>query len=106
MMRSMLADQPYLEVTTTHGVLDKRVLIFTLSTSGSARAPFHHPTTPLNFSCTDSKTPHQPNSPCHCTDSEQLTSPEGGAVRQGADFLSGCLQYVRSQHLGLHLISM
>lgn len=53
MMRSMLADQPYLEVTTTQGVLLRRVLIFTFSTSGSARAPFHQLTTPLNCSCTN-----------------------------------------------------
>ena len=49
MMRSMLADQPYLEVTTTQGVLLRRVLIFTFSTSGSARAPFHQLTTPLEL---------------------------------------------------------
>jgi len=51
MIRSMLADQPYLEVTTTQGVLARRVLIFTFSTSGSASAAFHQVTTPLNSSC-------------------------------------------------------
>ena len=33
MMRSMLADQPYLLVTTEHGVVTRRLEIFTASTS-------------------------------------------------------------------------
>lgn len=54
MILSMLADQPYLEVTTTQGVLARRVLIFTFSTSGSAKAVFHQVTVSLNCSCSKS----------------------------------------------------
>ena len=45
MMRSMLADQPYLLVTTTHGVVDNLFEIFTFSIESGyevKRASFHH----------------------------------------------------------------
>ena len=40
MMRSMLADQPYLLVTTEHGVVTRRLEIFTASTSSEGRISF------------------------------------------------------------------
>ena len=51
MMRSMLALQPYLEVTTTQGVVDRRVEILTDSMLGSLTAPFHQLVSSLNLSC-------------------------------------------------------
>ena len=51
MMRSMFALQPYLEVTTTQGVVDRRVEILTDSMLGSLTAPFHQLVSSLNISC-------------------------------------------------------
>ena len=51
MMRSMLADQPCLEVTTTTGVLARRFETLTPMTSAPS-CSFHHLVRSLNSSCT------------------------------------------------------
>ena len=50
MMRSMLADQPYLDVTTEHGVVTSLLEIFTDSTSSAGRTSFHQRVKSLNCS--------------------------------------------------------
>lgn len=49
MILSILADQPYFEVTMTQGVSDKRLLIFTLFNELSLTVVFHHSVNGLNF---------------------------------------------------------
>ena len=57
MMRSMLALQPYLLVTTMAGELASRALTFTADTAEPSTS-FHHATTSLNSSCRVADMPH------------------------------------------------
>ena len=52
-MRSMLADQPYCEVTTMAGDLANRLLTLTPVTL-VPRTSFHHAVSSLNLSCSHS----------------------------------------------------
>ena len=45
----MLADQPYLEETTTQGVVERRLESFTLSISAAGSSAFHQLVSPLNL---------------------------------------------------------
>ena len=50
MMRSMFADQPYLDDTTTHGVVERRLETLTASIMVSGSLLFHHVVKDLNAS--------------------------------------------------------